>query len=201
MYARNQPPQAVAAVLAENLQGMEEEIVGMRILARGLLERQGQARNDQEAAQLWQAYTLAAYRLGEIIKVERELAESEEASQWEDDLLAMLDRMAIETGREPVSNGVRKEGLRGEPELAAASRRLVEEIASMRYVLRNVFRLAIEAEEMRKHICLVEIHSNGCERLVKLLRMDRADTDRLGAYLREGIDQAIKEATQDLGLS
>ena len=115
--------------------------------------------------------------------------------------MAMLDRVAIENGREPVSDEVRKEALGGEPELAAASRHLVEEIASMRYVLRNVFRLAIEAEETREYIRLVEIHSFSCVRLVKLLRMDRADTDRLGAYLMEGIDQAIREATQELGLS
>jgi hypothetical protein len=32
------------------------------MLARGLLERQEQARNSQEAAQLGEAYTLAAHR-------------------------------------------------------------------------------------------------------------------------------------------
>jgi len=201
LYAHSQPPQAVAAVLAENIQGMEEEIVGLRILARGLLERQGQGRNEHEAAQLYEAYSIAAYRLGEVIKAEKEVTVSEKTSQWEDDFLAMLDRVAIENGREPVSDEVRKEALGGEPELAAASRHLVEEIASMRYVLRNVFRLAIEAEETREYIRLVEIHSFSCVRLVKLLRMDRADTDRLGAYLMEGIDQAIREATQELGLS
>jgi hypothetical protein len=170
------------------------------MLARGLLERQGQARYDQEAAQLWEAYTLAAYRLGEIIKREKELAESGKASQWADDFLAMLKRAAIESGREPIADEVRKEALGGEPELAAAARRLVEEIASMRYVLRNVFRLAIEAGETREHLRLVEIYSSGCVRLVKLLRMERADTGRLEAYLRDGIEQAIKEINQELGL-
>ena len=32
------------------MQGIGEEIVGLRMLARGLLERQEQARNSQEAA-------------------------------------------------------------------------------------------------------------------------------------------------------
>ena len=45
------------------------------------------------------------------------------------DLLAMLDSVAIENGRKPISDTVRKEALGGEPEL-------VEEMASMRYVLR-----------------------------------------------------------------
>ena len=69
-------------MLRENIQGIEEEIVGMRSLARGLLERQGQARNDQEATRLMEAYTLAAFRLGEVIKVEKELAESGKTSEW-----------------------------------------------------------------------------------------------------------------------
>jgi len=49
-YARSQPPESVAAVLKEGVQGIGEEIVGLRMLARGLLERQEQARNSQEAA-------------------------------------------------------------------------------------------------------------------------------------------------------
>jgi len=188
-------------VLAENIQGIEEQIGGLRILGRGLLERQGRARNDQEAAQLGAAYTLAAFRLGEMIKGEKELAESGETSQWADEFLEMLDRVAIENGREPISDEVRKEALGGEPELAAAARRLVEEVAAMRYVLRNVFRLAIEAGEAREQISLGEIYSSGCVRLVKLLRMERGDTDRLERYLRDGIDEAIRELNRGWGLS
>ena len=70
----------------------------------------------------------------------------------------------------------------------------------MRYVLRNAYRLAIEAEKTREHIRLVEIHSNGCERLVKLLRMEKMGTDRLETYLMEGIQRAIKEVNEELGL-
>ena len=201
MYARSQPPQAVEAVLRENIQGIEEEIVGMRILARGLLERQGQTRNDQDAIRLMEAYTLAAFRLGEVIKAEKELAVSGKTSEWVEESLAMMDRFAIEAGREPISDQVRKGALGGEPGLEVGDRKLVEEIAAMRYVLRNVYRLAIEAEETREHIRLVEIHSNGCERLVKLLRMEKAGTDRLETFLKEGIQQAIKEVSQELGLS
>ena len=71
MCARSQPPQAVEAVLRENIQGIEEEIVALRSLGRGLLERQGQARNDQEATRLMETYTLAAFRLGRSSKWKR----------------------------------------------------------------------------------------------------------------------------------
>ena len=45
----------------------------------------------------------------------------------------------------------------------------------------------------------MEIHSNGCERLVKMLRMEKTGTDRLETYLREGIIQAIKELNEVMG--
>jgi len=201
MYARSQPPEAVEAVLKENIQGIEEEIVGMRILARGLFERQEQARNDQEAVRLVEAYTLAAHRLGEVIKAEKELMQSGKTSEWGEEILAMIDEIAIEAGWEPVSDQVRKEALGGEAGLEVGARKLVEEIAAMRYVLRKVYRRAIEAEETGEYIRLVGIHSNSCERLVKLLRMEKAGTDRLETYLKEGIQQAIKEVTQELGIT
>ena len=105
--------------------------MALRSLGRGLLERQGQARNDQEATRLMETYTLTAFRLGEIIKVEKELAESGKTNQWVEELLAMMDRFEIEAGREPISDRMREAALGGEARLEAASRRLVEEIASM----------------------------------------------------------------------
>ena len=202
-YACSQPPQAIKAVLAENIQGIEEQIVGLRILARGLLERQGRARNNQEAAQLGEAYTLAAYRLGELIKAEAELAEGGKSSEWADEFLERLDRAAIERGREAVAEKMRAEAaglgapMMAAPGLAAAARGLVEEIASIRYVLRNMFRLAIEAQEAREQIRLGEMYSSGCIRLVHLLRRERADGDQLERYLRDGIDEAIRKVTRE----
>jgi len=67
-------------VLKENIQGMGEEIVGLRILARGMLERAEQAGGDPEAAQLWDAYSLTALRLGEVIKGGKDLAEKGKTS-------------------------------------------------------------------------------------------------------------------------
>jgi len=64
-------------------------------------------------------------------------------------------------------------------------------------VLRNVFRLAIEAQETREHIRLVEIYGSACVRLVRLLKIERANTGQLEVFLRESIDQAIKELGLD----
>jgi integrase len=95
-YMRSQPPKQVEAILKENVKGIGEEIVGLRTLARGLLERQAKARNSQESAQLGEAYTLAAFRIGEMIKAEKELSKNGKASQWAEEVLATLDRAAIE---------------------------------------------------------------------------------------------------------
>ena len=83
------------------------------------------------------------------------------------------------------------------PMMAAAARGLVEEIAVRRHVLRNAFGLASEAGEAREQIRLEEINSSGCIRLVHLLRLGKADGDQLERYLREEIDEAIREVTQE----
>jgi hypothetical protein len=114
--------------------------------------------------------------------------------------LAALDRAAIKNEGKSISDQVRKEALGDEPNLEAAARRLVEEIASMRCVLRNLFRLANEAQEAREYIPLVEIYGSACVRLVRLLKIEKGNTGQLEAFLRESIDQAIREVGEDLSL-
>jgi hypothetical protein len=199
-YARSQPPEAVIAVLAENIQGLEAEIVGMRTLARGLLDRQEQAGSSAEAAQLGDAYIKAASQFAKLIQAENQLTRGGEANTWADEVLAAMDHMAIELGMAPVGEAARAEALGGKPELAASDRRLVEEIAAMRHVLRNTFALAWQAQETREYIHLTEIYNSGCVRLVRLLRLEGADQDRLTAYLREQIDQALDQVTRELDI-
>ena len=57
-------------------QGIEEEIEGLRSLGRGLLKMQAKARSGKEMAQLGDAYTLNAMRLGSMIEAEKQLAKS-----------------------------------------------------------------------------------------------------------------------------
>jgi hypothetical protein len=58
----------IQAVLAENIQGLEEQIVGLRALGRGLIERQVEAGGSAGSARLVELYTLFAGRLAEVIK-------------------------------------------------------------------------------------------------------------------------------------
>lgn len=196
----NQLPQAVAALLAEDIQGIEEEIVGLRRLGRQLLERQGQAEDSREAARLGDAYTRTAYRLAGMIKAEQELAKRGKSGEWAEAVLQMMDRHEVEEGRQPVSAGVRAQALGREEELGANSRRMVEEVAAMRLVLRTHLRLALEAEQVPDFLHLVDIYGHGCTRLLRLLRMEAVDSGKLERYLWALIQGAIEENARIMGL-
>jgi len=86
---------------------------------------------------------------------------------------------------------------RGKPELRVAARRLVEEIAAMRYVLRRTFRLAMETRETPEYVRLVEIYGSGCTRLVRLLKMEENNNDRWESTFNEQVEQAIKEISAE----
>jgi hypothetical protein len=111
-------------------------------------------------------------------------------------LLEALDQILIEIGEEPISEAARAEAHGNESILEAGARRVVEEIAAMRYCLRNAFRLALETEETREYMRYAEIYSNGCTRLAKLLRMEKDQASQLEVELRELTDKVIKELTE-----
>lgn len=198
-YASRQPSEAVAALVAENIQGIEEEFVGLRILGRRLLDWQAQAMCGEQAVQLGEAYSLAAYRLGEMIKAEAKLAEQGKVSQREEEILKMYDLIASELGWEPVSEEIRAEAMAYNPGQAAAARKVTEEIAAIRYVLRNTFRLAIEAQGVQEQAHLVDVYGRGCMRLVHLLKLEGTNVGRIEAQLNETVEQVLKELLQEWG--
>lgn len=100
-----------------------------------------------------------------------------------------------------MSEEVWAEALGGEPELTIFSRCLAEEIATVRYMLRNVLELARETQELPETIRLVEIYGNGCVRLVRMLKKEGSDHGRLERYLWKGIDEAIRVVNQEWELS
>ena len=139
-HAQKQPIEEVQAIMAEGIVGMDDEIKGLRILSRALLER----RNDEgvtgsEAAELNAAYTQAADRQRVMIKAAELLEQPNEDEVWAEAILSMVDAVAVANGEEPFSEEVRQEALGSKPEMEAGSRRLTEETASTRGVLRRVF--------------------------------------------------------------
>ena len=139
-YAEKLPDEEVQAILAEGVVGLDDEIISLCSLSRALLER----RNDEgsrasEAAELNAAYTQAADRQRGMIKAAGLLEQPNEDKAWAEAVLTMLDNAAVDLGEEPFSEEVRQEALGSDPEMEAGSRRLTEETASTRGVLRRVF--------------------------------------------------------------
>jgi hypothetical protein len=191
LYAHNQPQEAIAAILAENIQGIEEEIVGMRLLERGLFERFGKAKDNHQAARLANAYTLAGFRLAEMIKVEKWLAKEEDGDRQAKQLADLKIEEAIEKGEEPIREPVQQEAMVEEANLSLNDRRMNEEIAGARHVLRQTLERAMQAEETDEFMKLVESYNLGCNRLLKLLRAEKAGQGQLKETIAEALDQAL----------
>jgi hypothetical protein len=182
---------------------VEAELTGLRLLSRGLMALQAQARSSRELSQLAQAYSLAAQRLATMITAEKQLEQGSQQGDWAENALAALDSIAEYFGDPPWSPDFRAEACSGDPYLAAGSRRLDEEIASMRLVLRTTLDLASEAKQQRQvgeYIHLVDVYSEACNRLMRLLRASQAGQGRLEAYLREFMDSALEEVTKTWSL-
>jgi hypothetical protein len=185
-YADSQPEEEVLAVLAEDIQGIEAEIAGLRRLARRLVAKLKAARSVKEIGQLADTHSLAASRLGELIAAENQLAVDGVEDTWAEEALARLDKALINWGERPVGEEVRAEALGVEPEMAMAARRLVEEIAAVRYMLRNVLWLALQTQETAETIHLVEIYGSGCGRLVRMLKKEGPRSRPAGKVLTAG---------------
>jgi hypothetical protein len=200
-YANFQPPGAVAEIIREDVQGIGNEIENLRLLARKLLDRLEQAMNSQEAASLVEAHSLAASRIGEMIKAERELANRGKENHWAEDFLERLDRISIDLAGQPVSDQARKDAFGGDLQMETAARRLVEEIASVRCTLRSSFRLAMETQDTKELVRFAEIYGICCIRLIRLLKIEKNSHGQLEAYLKEGVQKALEIAAKELGLA
>lgn len=67
---------------------------------------------------------------------------------------------------------------------------VTEEIATIRLLLRNVYRRALQGIDTWEYLRLVELSSLGCVRLARMLKMGGSDeSGRLERYLQMAIDK------------
>jgi hypothetical protein len=206
-YANSQPEAEVLAVMTEDIQGIEEEIAGLRMLARGIVRKQKEAfasfdtaqYRGREAMQAAEVHSRAAARVVEMVAAEKQLKEGGQEDTWTEVFLEKMDKIAMKMGKAPVSEAVRREAQKGDPELGIDTRCLAEEIATVRYMLRNVLKAALECEELADYMRMVEIYGSGCVRLVRMLKRERADSGRLRRYIDGEIDKAVRELNQEWG--
>ena len=169
------------------------------MVARGLLAGQIGALGSKLVAQLADEHSRAAARLAELIDFERNLEQDDEGDSWAEDVLAALDRVAVMTDTEPNSEEIRAQVLGKDADLALSNRRLVEEIAAVRYSLRRVLAFAVEIDGLAEYVYLVEIYGNGCSRLVRLLKREGRDQDRLADNMRETLHATIMDLMREYG--
>jgi integrase len=193
-YSRKQDVHAVKAILAEHIQGVEQEIACLRTLMRGLLEREG------DEARLVEVYSQVAHRLGVLVSVGKPLQMGKEDT-WVDEMLSKLDEIQVRNGQPPISQQVRAEALGISSEEIEAAGMVTEEIATIRLLLRNVYQRAMQVIDMREYLHLVELYSRGCVRLARLHKIGGCDDDgRLKRYLQDELDEAIRQVNLELRL-
>jgi site-specific recombinase XerD len=181
-YARSQPLEAVRAVIAENIQGLEEQITALRALGRGLL--QGQEHPPGEAAlQLGSVYGQVAGWLAELVRIEDDLDEIERERKKS---VIIIDVFESENT--------------GESDLDLASRLLEEEIASLRLVLRNTILAAVQAGDMETYVRRVQLYGIGSVRLAHLLKREAVARGQMQSTAEmRGLWEALREAHKAWG--
>ena len=190
-YTRRLDKQAVRAVMAENIVGVQQETACLRNLMRLLLEREG------DEARLMDTYLQAAQRLAVLVSAGKS-AHKVEMDTWAEEVLSIADRFAAENGSPPISPRVREEALGISPAGDEAVGVVTEEIATIRWLLRNVYKRAMQGVDNREYLILVDLYGTGCVRLARLLKLGGSDeSGALVRYMRGCLDQAIREVHQE----
>ena len=194
MFARSRPPEAVRAVLAEDIYGIDEELAGLRSLARSLLDPRAAYRKPGDTVQFTAAYTQAASRLALMMEAQKKLPAEDEtwedADDWPEDDQFGLERAAEDDGDdEEAAASATPDG----EAMGISDRSLREEIAATRYALRNTLALASAELKASAYIRLVEVYGDGCVRLVRLLKSEQSEQERLRANMPDPLEQTNRE--------
>jgi hypothetical protein len=194
-HAQSLPEAEVLAMLAEDIQGIEEEIAGMDWLMRGIDAWRVRPLSLKDEMGLLDALTRTAFRLTEVRASAEQLQQGEEPDSGVEDIVEMFERMGIEEGEAGSGEKAREELYGGEPEL---DRRAVQ-IASVRCSLRRTLDLASRTEEVSVYLRLVEIYASGFNRLVRMLKSEGSDHIRAHRRLKEAIERGILDVNREYG--
>jgi site-specific recombinase XerD len=198
VYTRVQPPEELEAIKAERVEGMDEEIAGLRELVQHLAGMQSQASSDKELAIVIEATSLSAARVGDLFKAREALKREETSGEgWADAWLEDMDEVRKMQGKAPISDALRAEYESEHPEGGG----LAHEIAVERLCLRRLFGLAVEEGEPRPAAHYTDMYGRGCIRLARLLRDQARQGEGMEGYILESIDEAIRQVQEEFNLS
>lgn len=194
MYLREQPPDELAAIMAEGIQGLDEELDGLRLLHDRALALSDRAGSHRQAASLADLVGRLGLRIGELVLAASTLAAADgEESLWLAEVEAMLRRYAE-------SEGLQYEDPQAGVDQAEAAL-MTRVIASTRLALRRTRRYAAAAVEVEDVIRYTDLYCTGCGRLVRLLNKEARLGSDTAAEIQADIDQAIADVTRELALS
>jgi hypothetical protein len=183
LYARSQPSEAVTAMLALDIQGMDEELEMWQILADGLMERFERDPSAQDVIHLVDAYSQACVKMAWLEKAVRELDKEK------------VNPRSRNYPEQPVMTPFEIEARQAfkamQREKRAGKREPTEAIAGFRVMLRKIFTLALEDQDDAQYIYHVEIYGTVCQRLLKLLRLGRDDEGQFEEYLWDTLNDVL----------
>lgn len=189
LYAKIQPPEEVAAILAEGITGLEQEIEGLRYLCALLLQAQGKAKPVQEQLQLSETLARTAGYLSVLRKAERTLAKPQENNS----ILRALEKIYLEVMKE---EGQDIQALEDEMKQDQAGGENAEVIASLRLVLRRTLDLLTEISDNKELISLANAYGNASVKLARLLTEQAGDKGENENIQRE-LDEISKRVLEE----
>jgi site-specific recombinase XerD len=200
-YVKDQPPEQLRAILAENVTGMEAEMQGLQVLAERLTERLGRTDSYAEQEALSKPLMKVSKRLMEMQAAQRKLEKKSEASSILEDLDALYEKFVEQGSIAPQKTGEDSdEAANISPETT-----LKKSIAITRLVLRRSFCIAMESENAMEATRAADVYVECCGRLVRLLQAQKRGLEKGGAEegleeVRRSIDQALELVMKEMDI-
>lgn len=198
-FAGSQSPEELEAVMAENISGLDLEIGGMRMLERRLVDGLSQTTDKKEMADLMDMATRAGVWLGTMAETERAIQEQGEIDKefvgWSFKVFQVeCERM----GEKFDPDEAQAQALQFNPEYEVENRRLMEEIATARLVVRRSLKLGLETKVIKELVQYTRVFGYTCLRLTRLLEMQGNECSLLAAFLRSEFDRARAELLEEM---
>jgi hypothetical protein len=177
------------------------QIAGLRVLTRGLMERERAAVDRVSSARLIDLFSQASGWLSILIKADEFLSRPGEADDLSRQLDEAVDRLLRDYG-DPPDFVFQDDSGQGEQEsvveLSLTDRGMLEEIAALRYYSRNLIIAAVEARDTDEYARMVQHYGRLSVRLARLLRLEKVNRGgRMFAELTKAIDDAVEDILKD----
>ena len=123
-----------------------------------------------------------------------------EDAEWLEEMLLVLDNLA--EGGEGLlpSEELKQLAAQGGVGTRMGKRGLTEEIATSRLVLRKLYSLAIDTEEVKVKVRYTNDFGRGCTQLARMLKSEKSTQGQEADILREVINEVILEVNEEWGL-